>query len=127
LRGGDAGKRIFEAAAANGQPYFNLIPSAFQPRDGEWLLLPMYHIFGSDELSLSAPGIAELTAKPHVAVNSGEFTENQEVEISYSGSSFRLPVRIRPDLPPGVAGLSVGTAPLVGLILPAWGTIARAK
>ncbi|MGA8438389.1 MAG: NADH-quinone oxidoreductase subunit NuoG [Candidatus Sulfotelmatobacter sp.] len=127
LRGGDAGVRIFEAAAANGQPYFNVIPFAFQPRDGEWLLLPMYHIFGSDELSLSAPGIAELTAKPHVAVNSGEFTENQEVEISYSGSTFRLPVRIRPDFPPGVAGLSFGTVPLVGIALPAWGTIARAK
>jgi NADH-quinone oxidoreductase subunit G len=127
LRGGDAGVRIFEAAAANGQSYFNAVPSAFQPRDGQWLLLPMYHIFGSDELSLSAPGIAELTAKPHVAVNSGEFTENQEVEISYSGSAFRLPVRIRPDLPPGVAALSVGAAPLVGSTLPAWGTIARAK
>jgi NADH-quinone oxidoreductase subunit G len=127
LRGGDAGVRIFEPAAANGQSYFNAIPAAFQPRHAEWLLLPMYRIFGSDELSLSAPGIAELTAKPHVAVNSGEFTENQEVEINYAGSTFRLPVRIRPDLPPGVAGLSIGTAPLVGLSLPAWGKIARAK
>ncbi len=127
LRGGDAGVRILEPAEANGQPYFNVIPSAFQPRDGEWLLLPMYHIFGSDELSHAAPGIAELTAKPHVAVNSAEFKENQEVDISYSGSTFRLPVRIRPDLPAGVAGLSIGTAPLVGITLPAWGTIARAK
>jgi NADH-quinone oxidoreductase subunit G len=127
LRGGDAGVRIFEAAAANGLSYFNSIPSAFQPREGEWLLLPMYHIFGSDELSRSAPGIAELTAKPHVVLNSDEFTENAEVEISYAGSRFRLPVRIRPELPSGVAALSVGAPPLVGITLPAWGTIARAK
>jgi NADH-quinone oxidoreductase subunit G len=127
LRGGDAGVRILEPAATNGQPYFNVIPSAFQPRDGEWLLLPMYHIFGSDELSLSAPGIAELRAKPHVAVKADEFTENQEVEISYSGNTFRLPVRIRPDIPPGVALLSVGMAPLAGITKPAWGTIARVK
>jgi NADH-quinone oxidoreductase subunit G len=59
LRGGDAGVRIFEPAAANGQSYFNAIPSAFEPREGEWLLVPMYHIFGSDELSLSAAGIAD--------------------------------------------------------------------
>jgi NADH-quinone oxidoreductase subunit G len=127
LRGGDAGMRLFEPAAANGQPYFNAIPPAFQPREGEWLLLPMHHIFGSDELSRSAPGIAELMAKPHVAVNSSEFTENAEVEVSYAGGTFRLPVRIRPELPRGVAGLSVGIAPLVGLALPAWGAIARPK
>ncbi|MGD0211901.1 MAG: NADH-quinone oxidoreductase subunit NuoG [Terriglobales bacterium] len=127
LRGGDAGVRIIEPAAANGQRYFNAIPSEFQPRADEWLLVPMYHIFGSDELSLSAPGIAELKAKPHVAVNSSEFTENAEVEISFAGGTFRLPVRIRPDLPRGVAGLSVGAPPLVGSALPAWGTIARTK
>lgn len=127
LRGGDSGVRILETAEVNGQPYFDAIPAAFQPREGEWLLLPMYHIFGSDELSLSAPGIAELAEKPHLAVNSREFMENQEVEISYSGNTFRLPVRIRPDLPLGVAGVSVGTAPLIGIALPTWGTIARAK
>jgi len=127
LRGGDAGVRVFEPAAANGRPYFNGIPSAFQSREGEWLLLPMYHIFGSDELSLSAPGIADLATKPHVAVNSDEFTEDQEVEIIYAGSTFRLPVRIRPELPRGVAALSVGASPLAGISLPAWGTIARAK
>ena len=31
-----------QPAAANGQPYFNAIPSAFQPREDEWLLLPIY-------------------------------------------------------------------------------------
>jgi NADH-quinone oxidoreductase subunit G len=127
LRGGDAGVRILKPAAANGQSYFNPIPSPFHPREGEWLLLPIYHIFGSDELSLSAPGIAELVAKPHVAVNSGDFTEGAEVEVSYAGGTFRLPVRIRPDLPRGVGGLSVGVPPLVGISLPAWGTIARPK
>jgi NADH-quinone oxidoreductase subunit G len=127
LRGGDAGVRILKPAAANGQSYFNAIPSPFQPREGEWLLLPIYRIFGSDELSLSAPGIAELVAKPHVAVNSSDFAEGAEVDVSYAGNTFRLPVHIRPDLPRGVGGLSVGVPPLVGISLPAWGTIARPK
>ena len=127
LRGGDAGVRIFEPAPANGQSYFSVIPPAFEPRDGEWLLVPMYHIFGSDELSLSAPGIAELAVKPYVAVNTGRLTEGVEVEVSCAGGTFRLPVRIRPDLPPGVAGLSAGLPPLVGITLPAWGKIARPK
>jgi NADH-quinone oxidoreductase subunit G len=127
LRGGDAGVRILEPAAANGQPYFSAIPSAFQPREDEWLLLPIYHIFGSDELSLSAPGIAELVARPQVALNSTDFTEGADVEVSCAGGTFRLPVRIRPDLPRGVATLSVGAPPLVGIALPAWGKISRPK
>jgi NADH-quinone oxidoreductase subunit G len=57
------GRAHHRARPANGQRYFNAIPSAFEPREGEWLLVPMYHIFGSDELSLSAPGIAELARR----------------------------------------------------------------
>src|SRR5580692_11294610 len=79
LRDGDAGVRILEPAPENGQPYFSDIPAAFEPRDGEWLLVPIHHIFGSDELSLAAQGIAELAAKPHVAVGAGTFTDGEEV------------------------------------------------
>ena len=127
LRGGDAGVRIFEPAAANGQFYFSTVPAAFQSREGEWLLVPMYHIFGSDELSLSAPGIVELAPKPYVALNTADITEGTEVQVSCAGGTFRLPVRIRPDLPPGVAGLSAGIPPLAGIGLPTWGKIARPK
>ena len=56
LRGGDPGVRMFEPAPSNGQSYFSGIPSAFEPREGEWLLVPMHYIFGSDELSLLGAG-----------------------------------------------------------------------
>jgi NADH-quinone oxidoreductase subunit G len=125
LRGGDAGVRILEPAPPDGQSYFNGVPVPFEPREGEWLLVPMRHIFGSDELSLSAPGIAALAAKPHVAVSAGDFEESSEVEVSCAGETFRLPVRIRPDLPLGVAGLFAGLSPVAGISLPAWGKIAR--
>ena len=127
LRGGDAGVRILEPAPANGQSYFSGIPPAFEPREGEWLLVPMYHIFGSDELSLSAPGIAELAARPHIAMNSADFTDSAEVEVSCAGGTFRLPVRIRSDVPIGVAALTAGVPPLTGITLPAWGRIARSQ
>ena len=127
LHGGDAGVRLFEPALANGQSYFGGIPDAFKPREGEWLLVPMYHIFGSEELSLSAPGIAELVPGPHVALNTDELSEATEVEVSCAGDTLRLPVRRRPELPRGVAALSMGLAPVVGVTLPAWGRIARPK
>src|ERR1700683_4916927 len=127
LRGGDAGIRILEPAPAGGQAYFSAIPAAFEPREGEWLLVPIHRIFGSDELSLSAPGIAELAVQPHVAMNTCAFADGMEVEIVCAGGTSRLPVQIRPELPRGVAGISAGLPLLAGIGLPAWGRIARPK
>jgi NADH-quinone oxidoreductase subunit G len=123
LRGGDAGVRMFEPPAPNGKTWFTSIPAAFQPREGEWLLVPMYHFIGSEELSQAARGLAELATKPHVAVNSTDLAAGTEVEVHFEGSTFRLPLHLRPELPPGVACLSAGIAPLSGLALPAWGRI----
>lgn len=127
LRGGDAGVRLFEPQPANGPGYFTEIPSRFQPRDGEWLMVPIHHIFGSDELSLSAPAIARLAPEPYVAIGESSFTSSREVEITVTGQRFRLPVRVRPDLPRGIAGLPAGIPPVTGFSLPAWGRIASVK
>jgi NADH-quinone oxidoreductase subunit G len=125
VRGGDAGVRMFEPAAANGKSYFTAAPPAFEPRDGEWLLLPMYHFVGSDELSMAAKGISELAAKPHVAINTHELADGTEVEVICASGTFRLPVRVHANLPKGVACLSAGLPALAGMTLPAWGKIAR--
>jgi NADH-quinone oxidoreductase subunit G len=127
LRGGDAGVRMFEPAAPNGQSWFGAIPPAFEAREGEWLLLPMYHFIGSEELSLAARGLAELATKPHVAVNCADLADGTEVDLSCGSGTFRLPVRLRPDLPRGIACLSAGIAPLCGVTMPAWGKIERTK
>ncbi len=128
LHGGDPGVRMFNPTPSDGQTYFKNIPSAFEPREGEWLLVPTYHIFGSEELSLSAQGIAELTTSPHLAVNAGDLgglREGEQVDVRCSSGTFRLPVRIHRDLPRGVAGLPAGIPPLAGCTLPAWGKIVR--
>jgi NADH-quinone oxidoreductase subunit G len=128
LKGGDPGIRLFDPAvqetAAAGS-YFSTAPPPFEPRQGEWFLTPIHHIFGSDELSLSAPAIAELAVKPYVAVNADDFSEGEEVELSCCGSSFRLPVRIQPELPRGVAAVPAGLPPLAGIAFPAWAKIGR--
>jgi len=129
LRSGDAGVRMFEPAAPSQSPHshfwFSAIPPAFEPREGEWLLLPMYHFIGSEELSLAARGLSELATKPHVAVNCADLADGTEVEVSCASGTFRLPVRLRPELPRGVACLSAGIAPLSGVTGPMWGKIAR--
>ena len=85
-------------------------------------MVPCYHIFGSEELSRSAPAIAELSPEPYVALNP-EDASNFGKEVELFGQ--RLPVKIAADLPNGLAGVPAGVAPFVGLDLPVWSRISR--
>jgi NADH-quinone oxidoreductase subunit G len=84
LRGGNPGCRLIEptnvampgSASENPAPagapraaYFTEIPLAFEPRSGEWLAVPLQHVFGSEELSMLTPGVAERAPKPYLALH----------------------------------------------------------
>jgi NADH-quinone oxidoreductase subunit G len=128
LRGGDAGVRLIETAEGAAPGYLNTVPAAFAPRQGEWLVVARHHIFGSEELSADAPAIAELSPKPYLALGSEDAAaigaaEGAAVEVKLEGGSARLPLRIEPGLPRGVAALPAGLGPLDGITLPIWGRI----
>jgi len=130
LRGGDPGVRLLEPSQAGDGAFFSAVPKAFEARSDEWLLVPLYHIFGSEELSRSAPAVAQLAPKPYLAVNSEDAERLQvqagdQVELSMAGVAHRFPVTIRPDLPKGIAGLPAGLVPLEGAGLPAWSKLSR--
>jgi NADH-quinone oxidoreductase subunit G len=121
LRQGDPGVRLIERDGA-GFSFFEQPPSAFESRQGEWLVVPLYHIFGSEELSRSAPAIAELSPEPYVALNPEDASSlGKEVELF----GQRLPVKIAPELARGLAGVPAGVPPFAGLDLPAWSRISR--
>jgi NADH-quinone oxidoreductase subunit G len=129
LRGGDPGVRLFEPSLAGS--FFSAIPTAFSARPSEWLVLPVKHIFGSEELSAYAPGIAELAPDPYLAVNAAgaaklQTESSSEVEIELGGTPYRLPLKVVPELPDGVAAIPDGLTPARGAELPAWTTIRRA-
>ncbi len=102
LRGGDPGRRLIEPASSSA--YFVTIPPAFQRREGQWLVVPLYHIFGSEGLSELSPGIAELAPGPYVAMNPAEVT-TEEVTLMIADVEQRLPVKRMAGLPLGIAGL----------------------
>jgi len=133
LLGGDTGQRLIEPdrdAAKKEFPYFGHIPKAFKARKKKLLVVPLYHIFGSEELSAHAPAIAELTLPAYVALNAEEaanhgVAEGEYVNLGMDGESVErvLPVKISAGLPHGVAGLPVGLRTLEGIQLPAWAEI----
>ncbi|MEO6835867.1 MAG: NADH-quinone oxidoreductase subunit NuoG, partial [Candidatus Tumulicola sp.] len=125
MKGGDAGVRLIEPAAATGATPAAAMPEAFQQRQGEWLVAPLHHVFGSEELSNAAPGVASLAPAPYVALNDADALAldaqpGDVIELTLDGETHRLPLLRASALPPGVAGLPIGLPALPAVTLPAW-------
>jgi NADH-quinone oxidoreductase subunit G len=130
LRGGDPGQRLIEPALVEKVSYFQKIPSAFQVHDGEWLLVPLNHIFGSEELSTLSPSIAERAPRPYLALSPDDasalrLNEGEEIDLVLNGTTHCLPVKLHPALTKGMAGLPVGLRELSWVDLPGWGRLSK--
>jgi NADH-quinone oxidoreductase subunit G len=132
LHGGDPGRRLIEPAAVAKVSYFDTVPPAFQRRDDAWLIIPVSHIFGSEELSILASAIAERAPQPYLGLNPDEMTrlqvhEGDALELYLGGTACRLPVKPMPTLAMGIAGYPAGLPGLPAIALPAWGTLRPGK
>ncbi|MEJ2558097.1 MAG: 2Fe-2S iron-sulfur cluster-binding protein [Anaerolineae bacterium] len=112
---------LIEPARAAKIDDFDQIPAAFEPREGEWLIIPIHHIFGSEELSILTPGIAELAPQPYLMLNPNQaadppMKEGEAAELNINGTVYRLPVKFTPTLPVGIAGVPVGLPELPGMV-----------
>jgi NADH-quinone oxidoreductase subunit G len=108
LHGGDPGMRLIEPGREK-KVYYVGIPPAFHGREEEWLIIPLWHIFGSEELIALAPAVAERVPAPYLALSPNDVARlgiaaGESVELRLAGNSYRLPVSLRPALPRGVAG-----------------------
>ncbi|HET9886696.1 MAG TPA: NADH-quinone oxidoreductase subunit NuoG [bacterium] len=130
LRGGDAGVRLLEPSPGARAPYFDRVPEEFRRKPGEWILLPLHHIFGSEEMSSLSPPIQERAAKPYVQMNSADAAElglkaGDLANVHIDGVLHRLPVRLTAQLLRGTAGVPVGLARFPVLNVPAWTRITK--
>ncbi len=103
---------------------FNSVPDHFSPAEGEWVALPLYHIFGSDELSAKSPAVKERMPKVYVALNNEDaekagIDEGELIEISNQNTRLRLPVKLNIGLTPGTVGLPKGLNETAGIEFPA--------
>ncbi|MBV9295266.1 MAG: NADH-quinone oxidoreductase subunit NuoG, partial [Acidobacteriaceae bacterium] len=127
LRGGDPGVRLIEPEERDGWN-FSAVPRAFEADAESCLLLPCFHIFGSEELSRQAPAISELAPRPYIALNTMDAARlgtgsGELIKVTVGDSVYELPVSLRSEIPHGVALLPVGIPPLNGCSLPARGKL----
>ena len=130
LTGGDPGVRLLEPGPDEDAAYTADIPAPFERRDGEFLVVPLHHIFGSDELSAAAPAVAQRSPGPYAALNPADarhlgVQEGESVEIELDGSTYRLPARLTANMAVGVLGVPMGVGSVRGVDVPAWSPCRR--
>ena len=121
LAGGTAGVRLIEPDPEMNTGHASIIPRAFQPQSGQWTLLPLYRIFGSEETSALAPAVNELVPQPYISVNSRTATglrvsAGDPITIESESETHTLIACIDDSIPEGCAGYAVGLpgAPWLG-------------
>lgn len=138
LRGGDPGVRLIEpptvelAAGIPGalEREAARAPPAFARRDGLWLVVPQSRVFGSDELSALSPAVAERISSPTLALNTDDAAAlgaqpGDVLELPLGDATHRALALVHPQLPRGVAALTVGLPGMPACELPAWLPIGR--
>jgi NADH-quinone oxidoreductase subunit G len=120
--GEDSGIRLLTVGEADGGHYY-APPLPSGRSEGEWLAVPAYHTFGSEELSILSRGIADLAPKPYLGVSPADMerldlSEGQEVGLALEQGAYGLPVRARPHLATGCVAVPVGLPGLEGVEVP---------
>lgn len=130
LYGGDSGVRLFNRASSNSPNFFKSIPAAFKPSTGEWQLIPLPHIFGSEELSLYTPGVAERSPNPYIAIglkdaNALNVKHGETLTVTVRSARYSLPVQIKEELGLGTAGVPYNLGVLAGIKWPAMASLKK--
>jgi len=150
LRGGDPGRRLLEPRTPQSPPVpqspGTAVPGGTRqdlqsgaPREGQLLILPAWHIYGSELLSMGTPGVAQQAPHPYIALSTADAASLQLAQGAHASLQFEgetpatqtrtavqsvtLAVRIYSELPAGVAMVPAGLAGLPYLPLPAFGRV----
>ena len=130
LRGGDVGVRLIEPGRATPATYRGEAPAAFEPRSDIWLVVALHHVFGSEELSVFTPGIAELAPASYLALNPDDAAAlrlgaGDTAQLELGNTKHQLAVRLEPSLRRGIAGLPAGLSDIRAVELPAAGRVTK--
>ena len=125
--GGDPGIRLIDPVSID-FPYFEKNPSTTKILRDEFMIVPVYQIFGSEELSSVSHSIAILIKEPFVCLNQNiadelGLKELDFVQLEISNINIKIKVKIENSLANGLAGLSVNLPGMQFIELPAMGKL----
>ena len=112
IKGGSAGVRLI-APGQGVEVHTNSVPEAFQSSSTKLLLVPVYRVFGSDELSAKAPAIAELAGEPQLILcpddaSNFHVVDGDGIAATVDESTVTLEVVLDSSMVKGCIGYTVG-------------------
>jgi len=128
MKGGDSGIKLIEPAGIAQNNYFEPENKPFVLQKGEWLVVPAFQIFGSEELSSTAVTLAKRIPEPFVYLNPEDSKKmgvknGDMVQLEISTSLLKIKVKIEESIGQGIAGLSVNLPGMAFIDLPGKGKI----
>ena len=123
LRGGDPGKRLFEPPVVERPSHFLDVPTAHSPSGEQWLVVPVHHIFGSEELSMKAPSVEGCAPEPYLGLGPRMaerlgVPDGGVLTLASDAGVRLLEVKVMDSLPDDVAAIPAGLPGLEGLATP---------
>ena len=131
LLGGNPGINLFSKPSGNVPDFFKDYPEPFKERLNKWLLMPQSHIFGSDELSVYAKGVAERSPEPYIGLSPVDAKmidakEGSSVTIKSDKHEYSYPVKVVESLRNGVVLVSKGLPGMPGFEWGSWVEVVKA-
>ena len=126
MKGGDPGIRLIEPVEGIKNIYFKKGSHIPVAEKGELQMIPVYQIFGSDELSSVSPSVLQRIPEPFVLMNQKDAElikaiEGDYIQLETLKIQFKLKVKIENSLSQGLAGLSVNLPGMPFIDLPCSG------
>lgn len=131
LRKGDPGQRLIEPGKDASVNFFASIPSAFAARTDALRIVPLYHIFGSDELSARAPVVESRIPASYLALHPTDsarlgFVDSDLIALQIGDTTAHLSLVIDSQLATGCVGLPIGLAGVPVVTQTAWAQLSKA-
>jgi NADH-quinone oxidoreductase subunit G len=126
MKGGDPGIRIFEPSRSGTKAYFDQGAVQGRTNGANWLIIPVYQIFGSEELSSAGKSVSQRIKKPFVILNRTDadllnLKEGDRISLASMSQMPELTLRIDNNMVTGLAGLPMNLPGMPFVAFPAVG------
>jgi len=126
MKGGDPGIRLIEPNTGNKFSWFNKNSQVIELEKDELFIVPVYTIFGSEELSSTGSAIAQRIKRPFVFLNQKDVEkfgakEDDFIQLEISNNKLNFKIKIENSLKQGLAGVSVNLPGMPFIDLPSVG------
>ena len=128
MKGGDPGIRLIEPAERHSEFYFKINSQKLEYQKDEMLVVPVYQIFGSEELSAAGNAIGQKIQEPFLFLNQKDaeilnINDSELIGLEVTVNKLEIKIKFENSLPQGMAGLSVNLPGMQFIDLPARGKL----